>query len=981
MDGPWEQVRRRRSKVGARGVAGGKVFDSKEITFFVSNLPEGITEDGFQRIFVGFGCLSDSYLARKRDRGGNIFGFIRFKEVQNVHQLLQDLNEVKFEGVKLGVNIAKYNKGDALLEESHDRIIQLNPESSKTPRWWREYSLIGLTKDINILDNIEMILVNMGLQGGVIRYLGGLRILVSFPSPAIARCFLDDKKDELAGYFTNIEVWMDQDYGFDRIASINIYGIPAKIWDKATFNLIAEKFGRIILGSTTSYTECNLSYETVTILTSHMGKIDEQFVIAWGNQRFKIHVCESKEDWSPSFLDSSPVVGEVSQAGMPGGNQGGGRARKLNSQADEEREEGEILENDYAMLGSEAPGAVQRNSSGDAFLVHDSLIDPLGGNKVDGGAHTDPTPNKTSSLIFPIGLNCIGPEAGQTISRPRKRPRVDSEVGGNHHNYSFNMDSFSLGVQSLTPDLNLPLPQSRENRISSRRNRRLRSSSPRDGGDNIGVVGMDGIFCFGNNSNIQDPGVNDGLRPEDTIDPISVEAYETIKVGSLVGINLDQFKNQLEHVIGDEETQFMDNSRLPIKQFWGNKQLASDFVNARGRSGGLLSIWDPGVFVKHGVNKGDNFLHVFGSVAGVEDLFNIVNIYAPQDVSQKLALWGSLINLMSEFYGLWILLGDFNEVRSCSERRNSEFDHRGARDFNAFIFEAGLHEYRMGGLKFTYMSPDGSKCSKIDRVLVCDRFYHRWPDAVLTAHPRLWSDHSPLTLSTGSMDFGPPPFKFYSSWLYLQGIDEVVTNAMSDSVVADRPDVSFISKLRNVKIKVKDWRNACKEVEEAQKVALINECNHFETLAELGFLMGSDKDRFPILYGLDRRKNCRVIERVTRVDGTNILNWHWRHLPTSSAEQNPLPSQPVSDWSTIALKNASVTMLPTSTLFVGGGKKHGPSWQPAPQYASSLPQKPNRLQHKSGLQPQFWATELSTPAKSTPATIRIRKVFMVFCFV
>ncbi|KAD4982263.1 hypothetical protein E3N88_18934 [Mikania micrantha] len=121
----------------------------------------------------------------------------------------------------------------------------------------------------------------------------------------------------------------------------------------------------------------------------------------------------------------------------------------------------------------------------------------------------------------------------------------------------------------------------------------------------------------------------------------------------------------------------MESSRLLIQQFLGNKYWDSEYVNALGRSG-------------------DFYLHVCGFVVGVEEPFIIINIYAPQDLSRKLALWEILIGLMRENYGMWILLGDFNEVRTIFERLNSDFDHWGAREFNDFIYRAGFHEYNMG---------------------------------------------------------------------------------------------------------------------------------------------------------------------------------------------------------------------------------------------------------------------------------------------
>ncbi|KAD4982817.1 hypothetical protein E3N88_19488 [Mikania micrantha] len=364
-------------------------------------------------------------------------------------------------------------------------------------------------------------------------------------------------------------------------------------------------------------------------------------------------------------------------------------------------------------------------------------------------------------------------------------------------------------------------------------------------------MSSEGIFRFGSSS-VDASGADavnrDSVPIGDDRINLRSEAEETILVGNLVGIDVEPYRDQLEAII-------RDSSKIILNQIWGTSKLESEFVNARGRSGGLISICDPSVFSKKGSTKGENFLHVFGSVAGVHPPINVVNVYAPQDATRKRSLWDSLLSLMGNYPGFWIMLGDFNEVRDGSERWNSVFDYRGARNFNDFIFCARLQEYRMGGMKYTYMSPDGRKCSKIDQVLVCDGFFHLWPCGILTAHPRLWSDHSPVTLSTRCVDYGPSPFKFYNSWLKVEGIDEVVKGAIVNCDLSGRPDVVLMTKLRQVKAKIREWRNMRSEKEPALIVALMDDCLYYDSLA----------------------KGCTISSRVEWLGDAVAFKWDWKH--------------------------------------------------------------------------------------------------------
>lgn len=77
----------------------------------------------------------------------------------------------------------------------------------------------------------------------------------------------------------------------------------------------------------------------------------------------------------------------------------------------------------------------------------------------------------------------------------------------------------------------------------------------------------------------------------------------------------------------------------------------------------------------------------------------------------------------------------------------------------------------MGGERYTFMSIVDAKLSKLDRFLACSNFLVSFPSSSVTAHPEDLSDHCLITLKTGIGDFVAPPFKFYSSWLLLNGLD------------------------------------------------------------------------------------------------------------------------------------------------------------------------------------------------------------------
>ncbi|XP_022019896.1 uncharacterized protein LOC110919958 [Helianthus annuus] len=253
-----------------------------------------------------------------------------------------------------------------------------------------------------------------------------------------------------------------------------------------------------------------------------------------------------------------------------------------------------------------------------------------------------------------------------------------------------------------------------------------------------------------------------------------------------------------------------------LAKIWGGRGFSSASVDSSGLSGGLICIWDPSVFSYVDCSKNRNFLLVNGFLKGCGSPICIINVYTPQGISAKKDLWDLLEGIVSGYSGLLVLIGDFNAVRFPEERLNSMFKPRCAGNFNSFIFNSSLLEYKMQEKQFTRWAANGRKMSKIDRALVSAEFFSKWPSTCLRALCNLFSDHCPLLLSTKSSNFGPIPFRCFNSWLGRPGYDEVVSGAASGFVGDGPPDVYLSNKLRFIKSRILNWRDELKAKEEGE---------------------------------------------------------------------------------------------------------------------------------------------------------------------
>ncbi|GKA53023.1 RNA-directed DNA polymerase, eukaryota [Tanacetum coccineum] len=262
----------------------------------------------------------------------------------------------------------------------------------------------------------------------------------------------------------------------------------------------------------------------------------------------------------------------------------------------------------------------------------------------------------------------------------------------------------------------------------------------------------------------------EGTRREKETEGGDVEGREVGKKGWVKAI----IKSEQPDIVGLQETKcnLVDDSW--VEDVWGGNGYGYSQLPAVGNSGGILVIWDTRVFTCKEVIGDDRFIAVKGEWRGkVEDIF-LVCIYGPHVTRQKASLWDRLAGLMSRWRGTWCLFGDLNVVRKNEDRLNSQVNIKEMTDFNDFINEARLVEIPMGGRKFTRVSDDGMKFSKLDRFLMNEEFIDQWDNlSVIALDRKLWS----LRIKLGE----------------------------KGSFKGTRPDCLFRDRLKNVKNSLKTW--------------------------------------------------------------------------------------------------------------------------------------------------------------------------------
>ncbi|GJR44324.1 RNA-directed DNA polymerase, eukaryota [Tanacetum coccineum] len=172
---------------------------------------------------------------------------------------------------------------------------------------------------------------------------------------------------------------------------------------------------------------------------------------------------------------------------------------------------------------------------------------------------------------------------------------------------------------------------------------------------------------------------------------------ELVKVGQTIGYNMEGCMRNIEVIIGSQgecnvETKIESMKLVTIKTMWGNSSFNYALSSSLGNSGGLLCVWEPTLFVKYNVNRSDNFLAVMGTWVPSSSKLLIISVYAPQNLIKNRVLWDYILHLIDQWDGDYVIMGDFNEVRTKQERYGLVFNVQG--DENTKFFHGILNSKR-----------------------------------------------------------------------------------------------------------------------------------------------------------------------------------------------------------------------------------------------------------------------------------------------
>jgi hypothetical protein len=88
------------------------------VSFYFTNFPVNLSRFYLWKGFEVYGILEDIYVARKHNKQGQPYGFVKFSNVRNISKLTKALNAVSFGHFCVRASVERFDRSDKSYDET-----------------------------------------------------------------------------------------------------------------------------------------------------------------------------------------------------------------------------------------------------------------------------------------------------------------------------------------------------------------------------------------------------------------------------------------------------------------------------------------------------------------------------------------------------------------------------------------------------------------------------------------------------------------------------------------------------------------------------------------------------------------------------------------------------------------------------------------------------------------------------------------------
>ncbi|KAK8547046.1 hypothetical protein V6N13_099791 [Hibiscus sabdariffa] len=288
------------------------------VTLFVQNIPTAFYWSGLLQVFGRHGDVVNSYIARKKDRLGKRFGFVRFSNRVNADRAIERLNGFVLNGFKLFVSEAKYGgyhqawrytSNGKSMGNNTTRIIDDVTQKNHLNETKGKIDGEADDTDFKVYKKVQGHIEEETLRKLESCLVGTMATICSSSNveERLNRWGLGDVKVK--------KPWTEAYRIPERVTWIQVSGIPLHCWNDTTFNRIATVWGSLLaLGENANQSiDCDkITMLVSTRLRENLTKVielevgRESFLISIVELGFQITSSKIEKEKTRQKLPSSP---------------------------------------------------------------------------------------------------------------------------------------------------------------------------------------------------------------------------------------------------------------------------------------------------------------------------------------------------------------------------------------------------------------------------------------------------------------------------------------------------------------------------------------------------------------------------------------------------------------------------------------------------------------------------------------------------
>ncbi|MCI04352.1 RNA recognition motif, partial [Trifolium medium] len=280
-------------------------------------------------VFAKFGRVGEVYIPQKRDKRGNRFGFVKFKEVKGVEALSKRLEDVWLGTYKIRTNLSRFGRINSKGPATKDKSVTVLESGGERPKSFQPFkaALTGEPVDkgssvIDVVDadvaldflqvlegsyvgrlgngvNVRSLQTKLsltGMQSVRVVTMGGGLVLI-FRSSGEEVCEPIRNKGWWGGMLVDIKRWTPNIVSAKRDLWVSLYGIPLHAWGESTFRAVASRCGVFVDVDDVTRNRLRLDVARMKIESSICGCVDFSIKLVVQGASYMVRVVEEGGGW------------------------------------------------------------------------------------------------------------------------------------------------------------------------------------------------------------------------------------------------------------------------------------------------------------------------------------------------------------------------------------------------------------------------------------------------------------------------------------------------------------------------------------------------------------------------------------------------------------------------------------------------------------------------------------------------------------